>query len=167
VQSSPSRVVRKDQAPERLPFTGVPDRITQAIRNPISNVLQHTAMNVALSQAHDITLEVQDSRPGLPTDHPVRIFDRFHPVDASRSRSSGGSGLDLAIVCSMIELHGNEVRVRNAHDDGTVFSVIDRDSERKPAPTRLEPTVHHSVFSGCITSLSPSFVQGDFAAFHF
>jgi two-component system, OmpR family, sensor histidine kinase BaeS len=128
------------QAPERLPFTGDPDRITQVISNLISNALQHTPaggeINVRLSQAHDITLEVQDSGPGIPTDHLERIFDRFHRVDASRSRASGGTGLGLAIVRTIIELHGGEVRVRNARDGGSVFSVIFRDSERKPpSPT--------------------------------
>ena len=115
------------QAPERLPFVGDPDRITQVISNLISNALQYTPsggeITVKLEQADQINLEVSDSGPGIPADHLERIFDRFHRVDASRSRASGGTGLGLAIVRTIVELHGGSVRVRNALDGGAVFSV--------------------------------------------
>jgi two-component system, OmpR family, sensor histidine kinase BaeS len=118
-------------APERLPFTGDPDRITQVISNLISNALQHTPaggeINVTLTQsdqpqADQIKLEVQDSGPGIPTDHLERIFDRFHRVDASRSRASGGTGLGLAIVRTIVGLHSGRVSVSNG-STGALFTV--------------------------------------------
>jgi two-component system, OmpR family, sensor histidine kinase BaeS len=138
-QANAANVRLEFLAPSSVMFMGDPDRITQVISNLISNALQHTPaggkIQITLSLANDITLEVQDSGPGIPTDHLERIFDRFHRVDASRSRASGGTGLGLAIVRTIVELHSGSVGVRNARDGGAVFSVIFRDSERKPSPT--------------------------------
>jgi two-component system, OmpR family, sensor histidine kinase BaeS len=116
------------QAPEKLPFTGDPDRITQVISNLISNALQHTPSSgtilITLSQSDRIKLEVQDSGPGIPEDQLERIFDRFHRVDASRSRASGGTGLGLAIVRTLVELHHGTVKASNAPDGGAIFCVV-------------------------------------------
>jgi two-component system, OmpR family, sensor histidine kinase BaeS len=127
-------------APEKLPYIGDPDRITQVISNLISNALQHTPtggeITVKLEQSDQIKLEVSDTGPGIPNEHLERIFDRFHRVDASRSRASGGTGLGLAIVRTIVELHGGIVSVSNARDGGAVFSVVFQDPDRKqPPPT--------------------------------
>ena len=140
-RANTANVRLKLHAPERLPFTGDPDRITQVISNLLSNALQHTPADGEITvkleqsdqtQSNQIRLEVQDSGPGIPDEHLERIFDRFHRVDVSRSRASGGTGLGLAIVRTIIELHGGTVNVRNADDGGAVFSVVFRDSDRKP-----------------------------------
>jgi two-component system, OmpR family, sensor histidine kinase BaeS len=116
------------QAPEKLPFTGDPDRITQVIGNLISNALQHTPaggeITVKLEQTDQIKLEVRDSGPGIPEGQLEKIFDRFHRVDASRSRASGGTGLGLAIVRTIVELHGGKVSVSNARDAGARFTLM-------------------------------------------
>ena len=115
-------------APEKTPFTGDPDRITQVLSNLLSNALQHTPAGgeiyVELTQSDQITLEVRDSGPGIPEGQLERIFDRFHRVDASRSRASGGTGLGLAIVRTIVELHSGTVSVSNANGGGTVFRVV-------------------------------------------
>jgi two-component system, OmpR family, sensor histidine kinase BaeS len=116
------------QAPEKLPFTGDPDRITQVISNLISNALQHTPaggeITVKLEQTDRIKLEVRDSGPGIPEGQLEKIFDRFHRVDASRSRASGGTGLGLAIVRTIVELHGGTISASNHSQIGAVFTVI-------------------------------------------
>ena len=125
-------------APERLPFTGDPDRITQVISNLISNALQHTPaggeISVNLEQSDRITLEVRDTGPGISDEHLERIFDRFHRVDASRSRASGGTGLGLAIVRTIVELHSGTVTVSNANGAGAVFRVVFQHPDRKQLP---------------------------------
>ena len=116
------------QAPEKVPFTGDPDRITQVISNLISNALQHTpaggAITVKLEQSDQITLEVSDTGPGIHDQQLERIFDRFHRVDASRSRASGGTGLGLAIVRMIVELHRGTISASNHTQTGAVFTVI-------------------------------------------
>ena len=116
------------QAPEKLTFTGDPDRITQVIGNLISNALQHTPVGgeitVKLEQSDQIKLEVRDSGPGIPEGQLEKIFDRFHRVDASRSRASGGTGLGLAIVRTIVELHGGTISARNGSQTGAVLTLI-------------------------------------------
>jgi two-component system, OmpR family, sensor histidine kinase BaeS len=116
----------KLSAPEKLPYTGDPDRITQVISNLISNALQHTPtggqITVTLERSDRIKLQVSDTGAGIPDEHLERIFDRFHRVDASRSRASGGTGLGLAIVRTIIELHQGTVSASNGNH-GAVFTV--------------------------------------------
>jgi two-component system, OmpR family, sensor histidine kinase BaeS len=115
-------------APSSVMFTGDPDRITQVISNLISNALQHTPaagkISIKLEQSDQIKLEVRDSGPGIPEDQLERIFDRFHRIDASRSRASGGTGLGLAIVRTLVELHRGTVKASNAPDGGAIFCVV-------------------------------------------
>jgi signal transduction histidine kinase len=52
---------------------------------------------------------ITDSGPGFPDDALDRVLDRFYRADAARSRATGGSGLGLAMVKALVELHGGHV----------------------------------------------------------
>jgi len=62
-----------------------------------------------------IEIRVSDDGPGVPPEHRDRIFDRFHRADASRSRTTGGAGLGLAIAKELVELHGGTIRLEGAN----------------------------------------------------
>lgn len=53
----------------------------------------------------------------------LRIFERFYRTDSSRTRSSGGSGLGLSIVDSLVQAHGGTVNVTTAPGQGCRFFV--------------------------------------------
>jgi two-component system phosphate regulon sensor histidine kinase PhoR len=80
-------------------------------------------------------LQVEDSGVGIPQDALSHIFERFYRVDKARSRKSGGSGLGLSIVRSMVERNGGEIGVESEIGKGSVFTVrfpafdLDRVSE--------------------------------------
>ena len=99
----------------------------QAVSNLLSNALRHTPAggNVSVAahnNAHgDAMIVVTDSGPGIAAEHQPRVFDRFYRVDHGRSRQSAGAGLGLAIVQSIMRLHGGEARVVSEQGCGASF----------------------------------------------
>jgi len=88
-------------------------RMVQVLRNLLVNALAHakSAVDVrAMRVADGVEIRVADDGPGVAAEHVDRIFDRFYRIDASRSRSTGGAGLGLAIAKRLVELHGGTLR---------------------------------------------------------
>jgi two-component system, OmpR family, sensor kinase len=98
-----------------------PDRLAQAIRNLARNAVDHTqagsglvGLDVERAGSDRVRFAVIDDGPGIPAAERERVFERFHRVDPSRSRSDGGAGLGLAIVLAIAEAHGGQVRATEA-----------------------------------------------------
>ena len=69
-----------------------------------------------------ICLSVEDNGPGIPPEEREKIFDRFYRGDASRSGE--GTGLGLAMVKKIAQMHGAELRLESAPDAGSCFFVF-------------------------------------------
>jgi two-component system OmpR family sensor kinase len=67
-------------------------------------------------------LEVHDEGPGISSDHPTRVFDRFPSADPRRTHNRGGTGLGLAIAADILETHRIELHTTPRH--GTTFRVL-------------------------------------------
>ncbi len=98
-------------------LTADPDRLAQALRNLLSNAIEHTdaerglvRLDVERRGGGRVLFAVSDDGPGIPPDQRERVFDRFHRTDAARDRASGGTGLGLAIVHAIVEAHGGWVK---------------------------------------------------------
>jgi len=104
------------------------DRMRQVMLNLLDNAIRYSpeggrvTMDVHMSAAGP-GFTVKDEGPGVPPGSEKRIFERFARADASRARAGGGSGLGLAIVSSIVELHGGSVTVANAPEGGAAFEV--------------------------------------------
>jgi signal transduction histidine kinase len=96
----------------------------RAVSNLVSNAIAHTPHGGtvtldATAESDAIRIEVSDTGAGIPVEALPRVFDRFFRVDPSRSKSSGNSGMGLAIVQSIMTLHGGRVEITSQFGCGT------------------------------------------------
>jgi two-component system, OmpR family, sensor kinase len=103
-------------------------RLRQVLGNLVTNALQHTPETADITvrvgtDIDDAILEVVDEGPGMSQQDALRVFERFYRTDSSRARSSGGSGLGLSIVDSLVHAHGGNVTVTTALGQGCRFYV--------------------------------------------
>jgi len=97
------------------------------VLNLISNAFKFTfegSITVALKQtANQAELRVRDTGVGIPAAELPRLFDRFHRIENTRSRTHEGSGIGLALVQELVKLHGGSVRVESVYGEGSTFIV--------------------------------------------
>jgi len=104
--------------------------IEQALVNLLDNAVKYTPeggsvrVGVGAAEKPDrISIFVQDTGIGIPSEDLGRIFERFYRVDKGRSRAMGSTGLGLAIVRHIAEVHGEKVEVQSALGVGTTFRI--------------------------------------------
>ena len=68
-----------------------------------------------------MSLAVADSGSGMTPEEAARVFDRFYRGDLGRSTTSGQAGLGLAIVRSILELHGTTISIDTRPGQGATF----------------------------------------------
>jgi two-component system heavy metal sensor histidine kinase CusS len=95
---------------------------SRALSNLIENALRFTpnggTIAVTVATRNDGTdVSVRDTGCGIEPGDLPRVFDRFYRADASRS--SHGAGLGLALVKSIVDLHGGSVEIESASGRGT------------------------------------------------
>ena len=71
----------------------------------------------------DAILSVSDTGVGIPEEAIPRLFDRFFRVDKARSRKSGGSGIGLSIVESLVNRNNGTITVKSTLGKGSEFTV--------------------------------------------
>ena len=69
-------------------------------------------------------IEVADDGPGVPPEMGDRVFERFFRADESRTRSSGGAGLGLAIVSAIAAAHGGRAEMESTPGKGATFRIL-------------------------------------------
>jgi signal transduction histidine kinase len=125
------------QAAEMPPASVDADRVAQVVANLLSNALRHTPSGgtIVLSLAPSTIeaqgkaapaalLSVSDTGCGINAEDLPRVFDRFYRVDRSRSRTSGGSGIGLAIVKYLVEAHGGRAWAQSELNNGSTFLCL-------------------------------------------
>jgi len=91
-----------------------PDHLAQVLANLLQNAVRYTPEGgrIAVSARRrdaDVLVSVTNSGPGIPADDLPHVFERFYRVEKSRDRATGGAGIGLAIVKTLIELGGGRV----------------------------------------------------------
>lgn len=101
----------------------------KVVSNLLSNALKFTfegSITVRLRKLEAegaVELEVADTGTGIPASAQRHLFERFHRVSGARSRSHEGSGIGLALVAELVELHQGSVRAKSAPGAGSSFFV--------------------------------------------
>lgn len=122
----PGRVVVLSAPDEPVWTEGDSDLLRQAFANLLVNALVHAEgdVEVALGVAERVvTFTVIDQGDGMTDETVQRATERFYRADASRSRNSGGSGLGLSIVQSVVDAHGGTFTIVSSPGDGTETSI--------------------------------------------
>lgn len=106
-----------------------PDLLSQAASNLFDNALKYTPSDghVSVEAAVDngvVRLAVTNSGEGIPEDDLPFIFERFYRGDKSRSRSSGGAGIGLAIVREVARAHGGQAGAASGDGRTTVWIAL-------------------------------------------
>jgi len=116
-------------ANDAVEIRGDRNALRQVIDNLLANVRAHTpegtstTVTVGASE-QGAFVEVSDDGPGITEEQAQQIFERFYRSDPSRSRETGGAGLGLAIVASIVEAHGGKATARPGANRGAVFTVL-------------------------------------------
>lgn len=105
------------------------DRMKQVIVNLMTNAIKYSKegskISFELFETKDTAgFSIRDTGIGIPKDELPYIFERFYRADKSRNRTTGGTGIGLTIVKSIVEAHGGRVSVDSVLNEGSCFTVV-------------------------------------------
>ncbi|PYI62654.1 MAG: two-component sensor histidine kinase [Verrucomicrobia bacterium] len=103
-----------------------PDLFERAVGNLLDNALRFApdrgSIQVAVSKhSNDFEVAISDNGCGIAAEHLPRVFDRFYRAESSRT--SDGAGLGLALVKSIVELHGGSASIQSEMGRGTTVKL--------------------------------------------
>ncbi|GAA2971345.1 Signal transduction histidine kinase [Actinokineospora diospyrosa] len=102
------------------------NEVDLVLDNLLRNACRHASslITVTVIAGPTVTrLAIDDDGSGIPIEHRQRVFDRFYRVQDDRARSSGGTGLGLALVAEVVRRRGGTVRVSESPEGGARFLV--------------------------------------------
>lgn len=112
----------------RAPVLADGDLLDLAIMNLLENAVKYSTEPAQIEMLIQrvgtmVHLTVSDKGIGIPENDLPHIFDRFYTVDKARSRKSGGAGLGLSIVKTIVEKHRGVVTVTSKLGKGSTFVI--------------------------------------------
>ncbi|MEU2023817.1 sensor histidine kinase [Streptomyces sp. NPDC016469] len=116
--------------PGRAPVLGDEARLRQVTSNLVGNAIAHTPPGTPVrigvgTLDGQAVLELSDQGSGMTPEQATHIFDRFYRGDTARGRTpTGGAGLGLSIVHSLVGTHHGHVEVDTAPGQGTTFRIL-------------------------------------------
>ena len=106
-------------------------RIKQVLINLLTNAVKFTLDGGKVSlkvwgnaEEEQIIFQVIDTGIGIKTEDMDKLFQSFVQIESSLSRRYEGTGLGLALVKNIIELHGGSISVKSEMEKGSEFTII-------------------------------------------
>ena len=122
------QTIRCEHCEEPLLLYYDQDQIEKCVANLLSNAIKYSGRNSQITiklinAASYVTVEVSDNGKGLSEEPQARVFERFYQDKNSEQSSVPGTGIGLALVKELIELHEGEVNLRTKLGKGCCFSL--------------------------------------------
>ncbi|MFD7656818.1 SpoIIE family protein phosphatase [Actinosynnema sp. NPDC059797] len=99
----------------------------KVVLNLLSNALKFTfegSIRVSVRAGDgEASVTIADTGVGVPAEEMPRLFERFHRIENTRSRSNEGSGIGLALVRELVGLHGGAITADSTVGEGTRFTI--------------------------------------------
>ncbi|MCL2927195.1 MAG: response regulator [Trichodesmium sp. MAG_R01] len=104
------------------------EKFDKVIYNLLSNAMKFTpaggSIRISIESSQEYCLlKVEDTGIGIRQEQIPFLFQRFRQAEGSANRSYEGSGLGLALVKELVELHGAQISVESVYGQGTTFKV--------------------------------------------
>jgi heavy metal sensor kinase len=121
-----SRRIRIECDLPALNCAGDADHLSHVVTNLLTNAIDYSRQDgqiriAGAAKNGSVVLTVSDSGIGISTDDLPHVFDRFYRAD--KSRTSGHTGLGLAIARATVEAHGGTIEVSSQAEAGAVFTL--------------------------------------------
>ena len=115
-------------AKEKIKYLGDGDKLARAFGNLLKNAInysyENTTIKIVLKKENEnILISFKNKGEKIPEYKLDKIFEKFYRGDTSRTSSTGGSRLGLAITKEIIELHGGKITVKN-DDEYIEFDIF-------------------------------------------
>ena len=102
--------------------------LTRLFYNLVHNAYKYSESNTQISiriedRSSEVLVHVRDSGIGIAEDEIPYVFERFYRAEKSRARETGGTGIGLALVKQITQLHKGKIKVESKLGHGSLFTV--------------------------------------------
>lgn len=99
--------------------------LRRVISNVVDNALKYgkTAQITLVADQSTVTVLIDDQGPGIPVNQRALLLEPFTRIDRSRARQTGGTGLGLAVVRSLLNAHQGSLEIGEATGGGARLTV--------------------------------------------
>ena len=115
-------------APDKVNYLGDGDKLARAFGNLLKNAISYSYKNTVIEinvtvELDSVYITFRNKGAKIPDYKLEKIFEKFYRGDESRTSTTGGAGLGLAITKEIIELHNGKISVKN-DDEYIEFDIV-------------------------------------------
>lgn len=123
--------IKLEYESEGLIFAEIdPGLMSQVIYNLIENAIKFSndgktvKIELGKNEGGSFFISVSNEGEPIPSEYQKKIFERFFRIESSRSRITGGAGLGLSVVKSIVDMHGGTIKVQSSDNGINTFTIL-------------------------------------------